>query len=92
MDEVEAVARRPGIALPDGCAERLFGLISRQKPWYRSSMLTDVLSGRRLELEWLNGTIVRIGREHGLWTPANAAIYAALKPYADGAPSLPSPP
>ena len=71
---------------------RLFGMIGQQKPWYRSSMLSDVLAGRRLELEWLNGVVVRLGLEHGVPTPANAAIYAALKPYADGAPELPSPP
>jgi 2-dehydropantoate 2-reductase len=92
MDEVEAVARARGVALPDGCAERLFTMISQQKPWYRSSMLTDVLGGRRLELEWLNGVVVRLGRELAVPTPANGAVYAALKPFADGAPTLPTPP
>ena len=92
MDEVETVARARGVPLPDGCADRLFGMISQQKPWYRSSMLTDLLGGRRLELDWLNGAVVRLGRERDVATPANAAIYAALKPYADGAPELPSPP
>jgi len=92
MDEVEAVARARGVALPDDCAARQFAMVSQVKPWSRSSMLTDVLGGRRLELEWLNGAAVRLGREHAVPTPANGAIYAALKPYADGAPELPSPP
>jgi hypothetical protein len=43
------------------------------------------LSGRRLELEALNGTMVRLGEEHGLSLPFNFAIYGALKPYANGA-------
>jgi 2-dehydropantoate 2-reductase len=47
-----------------------------------SSMMRDLLAGRRLELEALNGAIVRIGRENGIPTPMNQAIYVALKPYA----------
>ena len=52
-------------------------------------MANDLNAGRRLELESLNGTVVRLGCEHGVPTPCNFAIYAALKPYANGAPELP---
>ena len=55
------------------------------------SLYYDLAAGRRLEIETLNGTVVRLGRERGVPTPANFAIYAALKPYADGAPSAPPP-
>jgi 2-dehydropantoate 2-reductase len=48
----------------------------------------DLHDGKRLELEALNGTVVRMGREHGIATPLNFAIYAALKPYVDGPPAL----
>ncbi len=47
----------------------------------------DLAAGRRLEIETLNGTVVRLGRERGVPTPANFAVYAALKPYAAGAPA-----
>ena len=88
LDEAEAVARANGVALTDGCAARHFATISQSKPWTRSSMLNDVLAGRRLELDWLNGTVVRLGREHGVPTPANHAIDAALKPYVEGRPEV----
>jgi len=42
-----------------------------------------------LELESLNGEVVRLGRERGIETPLNFAIYAALRPYVDGGPELP---
>ena len=42
-----------------------------------------------MELEGLNGEVVRRGGEHGIKTPLNFAIYAALRPYVDGAPALP---
>lgn len=47
----------------------------------------DVAHGHRLELPWLSGKIIALGREYGIATPANAFIYAALKPYVNGAPS-----
>ena len=49
------------------------------------SMAFDLLVGRRLEIEALNGTMVRLGKEHNLSLPFNYAIYAALKPYTNGA-------
>jgi len=52
-------------------------------------MFYDLAVGKRLELESLNGTVVRLGQEHGIPTPLNFAVYAALKPYANGAPVLP---
>jgi len=42
-----------------------------------------------LELEYLNGAAVRIGRKLGVETPFNFVIYAALKPYAQGSPTEP---
>jgi 2-dehydropantoate 2-reductase len=53
----------------------------------RGSMSYDLLAGHRLELESLNGTVVRLGRDRGIATPLNFAVYAALKPYVDGAPA-----
>jgi 2-dehydropantoate 2-reductase len=52
-------------------------------------MLQDLKTGRRLELDSLNGAVVRLGRELGVSTPLNFAIYASLKAYADGPPELP---
>ena len=53
------------------------------------SMYHDLAASRRLEVEALNGTVVRFGQDHGIPTPLNFAIFAALKPYADGAPAVP---
>ena len=50
----------------------------------------DVVDGKRLELEALNGTVLQKGRELGISTPLNFSIYAALKPYIEGAPKLDS--
>jgi 2-dehydropantoate 2-reductase len=42
-----------------------------------------------LELDALNGAVVRMGRELGIPTPLNFAVYAGLSAYAEGAPALP---
>jgi 2-dehydropantoate 2-reductase len=87
MEEVEAVARASGAALPEGCVDQSMDLFSSVEPAVRGSMYYDLAAGRRLELDVINGTIVRLGSAQGIPTPINFAIYAALKPYLDGAPS-----
>jgi 2-dehydropantoate 2-reductase len=51
------------------------------------SMAVDLLHGNRLELPWLAGKVVALGREVGVPTPTFDVMYAALKPYANGAPA-----
>ena len=53
-------------------------------PTHRTSMFEDLLEGKRLEIEALNGTLVRMGRAQGVDTPLHFAVYAALKPYENG--------
>ena len=85
MEEAEDVARAAGIALPRGTAAGRFAFIeANSSPDTRSSQLEDILAGRRLELEWLNGEVVRLGRELGVPTPLNSEVYGALKPFAGG--------
>jgi 2-dehydropantoate 2-reductase len=45
----------------------------------RPSLLQDVLKGRRTEVDYLNGTVVRKGREVGVLTPLNEAIVDLVK-------------
>jgi 2-dehydropantoate 2-reductase len=48
-------------------------------PDFTSSMARDLAAGRRTELEWLTGKIVRLAVEHGLPAPAHRALYAILR-------------
>ena len=89
LEEVEAVARTGGIELPKDCVERALATAAAVEPWGRGSLFHDLTHGLRLELEALNGEVVRRGREHDIQTPLNFAIYAALRPYINGAPVLP---
>jgi 2-dehydropantoate 2-reductase len=86
MEEAAAVGRALGIPLPEDCVDRHMSMAARQDRSARSSMLTDILAGHRLELDALNGTVVRLGQTLGIPTLLNFAVYAALKPYVDGPP------
>lgn len=84
MRETAAVARSRGIALPVGFARSRLDFADELPAEMTSSMHTDLKRGKRLELEWLSGAVVRFGREKGIPTPVNADVLAALRPFAAG--------
>ena len=87
MAEVVAARRAGGVALPEGLVDRWLAASAEFNPAIHGSMYYDLAAGRRMELDGLNGTVARLGREYGIPTPLNFAIYAALKPFADGPPA-----
>jgi 2-dehydropantoate 2-reductase len=89
LEEAAEVGRASDVSIPFDCVDRHMALIDQLPATVQGSMLTDLLNGRRLELEAINGTVVRLGRGVNVPTPLNFAVYAALKPYIDGAPSRP---
>jgi 2-dehydropantoate 2-reductase len=60
-------------------------LIRGFPPTSKSSMLEDLERGRPLELPWLSGAVVRLGREAGVPTPIHEFITTVLTPFAQGA-------
>jgi len=87
MRETEAVGRAEGVALPSNAVEERMALGRAIPPGSRASMAIDLERGNRLELPWLAGKVVALGRKHGIPTPVNRTVYAALKPYANGKPA-----
>jgi 2-dehydropantoate 2-reductase len=88
MDEVVRVAIATGVDLPADTADELMRMLESMPAMpERGSMAYDLLAGRRLEIETLNGSVVRLGEAAGVATPINRVIMAALLPYRDGAPA-----
>jgi 2-dehydropantoate 2-reductase len=88
MKEVVAVAAAKGIDLRDGFAEGRLAFIDKNPPGFKASMAHDLDRGNRLELDWLAGGVVAMGRQLGVPTPMNEAVYALLKPYRMGKPTI----
>ena len=80
VDEGKAVAAAQGIEL-GADPEELIDHAARPDVAYdhKASMLQDVQARRATEIDYLNGGIVRFGREHGVPTPLNEAITALVK-------------
>jgi 2-dehydropantoate 2-reductase len=82
--EIAAIAAAEGVRLaPDAQAEAL-AILRNFPPDVVASMRQDLDAGRRLELEGISGTIVRLGRKHGIATPVQDVAYACLRPFVDG--------
>ena len=80
LEEIHAVARRAGIALPADAVERTLAFIDGLPPDGTASMQRDVLAGRPSELEAQVGAVVRLGERLGVEVPVHRTIYAALLP------------
>ena len=80
VDEGKAVAGAQGIEL-DADPEDLIDHAARPDVAYdhKASMLQDVEARRQTEIDFLNGGIVRFGREYGVPTPLNEAILALVR-------------
>jgi 2-dehydropantoate 2-reductase len=84
MQETMAVGRAAGVELPPSLAADLDRSVAGFPPTMKASMANDLDAGNRLELDWLAGKVVALGRKHGIATPAQEAVYAILKPYRMG--------
>jgi 2-dehydropantoate 2-reductase len=86
MRETEALGRAKGVKGLEGIADKHLVGLRTSPPTVMASMAHDLIRGNRIELPWLAGRVVSLGKELGVPTPANAFIYAALKPYVNGTP------
>jgi 2-dehydropantoate 2-reductase len=81
LAETEAVAHALGVGIPPGLADTVHAYAEHQlAPDFSSSMARDVERGKPLEIESLNGAVVRYGEETGVATPANRRVVDALLP------------
>jgi 2-dehydropantoate 2-reductase len=84
MHETMAVGRAAGVEFPPDFPAELDRSVAGFAPAMKASMANDLDAGNRLELDWLAGKVVALGRQYGIATPAQEAVYAILKPYRMG--------
>jgi len=85
-NEVIAVGKARGVKLPANTLDMMLAFNAGAPPTMKPSMALDLERGNRIELPWLGGKVVELGRKLGVPTPTHSLMYAALKPYVMGAP------
>lgn len=85
--EVIEVGKARGVTLPADMLDRALAFNAGAPPAMKPSMALDLERGNRIELPWLGGKVVELGRQLGVPTPVHGFMYAALKPYILGTPA-----
>lgn len=84
MREVVSVGRAHGVQLADNFAEQLLAFVDELPPDMDSSMHADLERNKRLEIRWLSGAVVELGKTIGVPTPLNRAVNDILALHATG--------
>ena len=84
MKETVAVGRALGVDLPPDYAEQRLQFADGVAYDMTSSLYHDLERGNPLEVEWLSGGVVQLGKQVGVPTPMNRAVWDILALHAKG--------
>jgi 2-dehydropantoate 2-reductase len=82
--ETASIGRSMGVSVDEDIVEQIWSAMLSLPPNGRASTAIDLENGRALEIEWVSGAAVRLGKRVGVEAPLNATLYALLLPYKDG--------
>jgi 2-dehydropantoate 2-reductase len=82
--EIEALARAEGVPVATDVVDRMIPYLDGIPGTMRSSLLIDLQQGKRIEVEALQGAVVRRAATLGVSTPIMSTLYAVLKLHAAG--------
>jgi 2-dehydropantoate 2-reductase len=78
VDECLAVAKAEGVQLPGDVHAAVFQIAGSMPAQY-SSTAQDLARGKRSEIDYLNGLVVRRGEALGIATPVNRVLWSLVK-------------
>jgi len=82
VEEIFAVLKVSGLSThwqdPGAFLEAFYGRLVPNTAAHRSSMLQDLLQGKRTEIDALNGQVIALASRHGIPVPYNQAIYQLI--------------
>jgi len=82
VHEAASVGKAQGVDTFEDVEEKVLAHCARLPAATTSSMFYDLSHGKKVEVEALNGAVVRFGKNLSVATPLNENIYTALKPFA----------
>jgi len=78
MDEILELAWAEGVNLTEEDRDDIIEILVNFPPDKKMSMLQDYEAGRPIEIDEYAGEVVRLGKKHGIPTPANEIMYLAI--------------
>lgn len=79
MREVIALAGAEGVNLVENDIVEWYNVLNTLSPVGKTSMLQDVLAGRKTEVDIFAGKVVALGEKYGIPTPANETILRIIR-------------
>jgi 2-dehydropantoate 2-reductase len=80
LDEIFLLAHKIGINIENDFVDKTVSFIDTFPKDSTSSLTRDVLEGKPSEIEYQNGTVVRLAKIHGVDTPINRFVYNCILP------------
>jgi 2-dehydropantoate 2-reductase len=77
--ETRKVAKADGVDVSEDECLEMFNKIVNSNQTNKSSMAFDILYKRKSEIEFINGSVSQIGKQHGVETPLNDLLYQMIK-------------
>ena len=78
MDEILELAWAEGVNLTEKDRDEIIEMLINFPPDKKMSMLQDYEAGRPIEIDEYAGEVIRLGRKHGIPTPANEILYLTI--------------
>lgn len=80
LKEVQLIAKAEGIIITAAELDEIFAICKNEQAMnFKSSTLQDIEAGKPLEIDSLQGAVIRIANKHNIETPINKLLYILLK-------------
>ncbi len=80
FEEIYRLSQKMGINIDHDFVVKTVAFVDSFPPDATSSLTRDVWEGKPSEIEYQNGTVVRLGEKYGVKTPVNRFIYNCILP------------
>jgi 2-dehydropantoate 2-reductase len=80
IDEIFRISQKMGIQIEHEFPEKTIAFIDTFPHNSTSSLTRDVWEGKPSEIEYQNGTVVKLGQKYGISTPLNSFVYSCILP------------
>jgi 2-dehydropantoate 2-reductase len=74
MGEVVALAEKMRVNLSGQDIQSWYPILNSLSPLGKTSMLQDIEAGRKTEVDVFGGTVIALGKQHGVPTPINQTV------------------